>query len=427
MTRPVGVSEAAASGDLEALRAALAAGGSPRELLIKHRRNVPAIERAAKHDHFAAVDVLLTAGAFTEDDWTSTARDGSLAVLLRTGHPEILNVLADHAQSRFGGSRGRAFAFLLRRMIALGLPLGVLLEDWLQGSLSVVEDTLAEDGPPLRTLAEEVGATKWLRRLTPTADKSAKGGDAAGLKLARRRFDLAARQGDVGGLREAIAAGVDVNFPYPPDGETALMRSTMGNFPVAVEYLLSVGAEVDARSRSGDTALCYASWKSSLDAARVLLATGADPNARTVQGSTPLHLAGMYGGTAEVAALLLEHGALLEAESLDGDFVTPLQAACRGNNLPVVRVLLDAGAAVNAVQPSGGRSRVPFSALSCTLAMRYAGGSNPKTQREILLLLLERGADWGRAGIDPEQIANRTPPQELSKAIRAWLDKARQP
>lgn len=77
-------------------------------------------------------------------------------------------------------------------------------------------------------------------------------------------------------------------------------------------------------------------------AMRVLIAHGADVHAvddplTTGRGLTPLHLAAR-GGRAATAALLLDHGANVNAADSNGD--TPLHIAVRSNDREMARFLL---------------------------------------------------------------------------------------
>jgi ankyrin repeat protein len=58
-----------------------------------------------------------------------------------------------------------------------------------------------------------------------------------------------------------------------------------------IEYLLAVGADPNARDKSGVSALHRAVRTRASEAVRALLAAGADVSARNRSGSTPLHLA----------------------------------------------------------------------------------------------------------------------------------------
>ena len=96
------------------------------------------------------------------------------------------------------------------------------------------------------------------------------------------------------------------------------------------------------RARQAGQALLQATELGDLEAMRTLLARHADLNARNAQGWTPLHLAAA-GGDPAVVALLLRHGAVVQAQSNIG--TTPLDnAVMRGGRQEVIDLLLAHGA-----------------------------------------------------------------------------------
>jgi ankyrin repeat protein len=94
-------------------------------------------------------------------------------------------------------------------------------------------------------------------------------------------------------------------------------------------------------------------------------------------GWTPLHLAAHYGH-ADTVALLLHNNAPVDIRSTNQMTNTPLHAALAGRRGDVARVLIDAGADVNARQHGGW---VPLHSAA-------ANGD-----RDIVDLLIARGAD----------------------------------
>lgn len=116
-------------------------------------------------------------------------------------------------------------------------------------------------------------------------------------------------------------------------------------------FLLSKGADPDARSESGWTPL-HALAKASprLEMAKVLIEAGADVNAKTVSGWTPLHLAARRGH-AETCSVLLAAGADPNAKAKDGD--TPLHWAAERDYAEACSALLDRGADPLAVNSDG--------------------------------------------------------------------------
>lgn len=129
-----------------------------------------------------------------------------------------------------------------------------------------------------------------------------------------------------------------------------------------LKTLLAQGADPNAPDAAGTTPLLffmrstYADKKEYIEA---LLQAKADPNKPDDMGKTPLHWLGiMHGGgdrDAEIARLLLEHGADLQARDKKG--ATPLHSATNAwlmSNKPnIVMFLLGAGADLHAADDAG--------------------------------------------------------------------------
>jgi ankyrin repeat protein len=108
------------------------------------------------------------------------------------------------------------------------------------------------------------------------------------------------------------------------------------------------------------------------DIALLLLEHGADAKAKDDEERTPLHLASQ-GGHVEVVRVLLEHGADMESRDVYSN--SPLDRASREGHVEVARVLLEHGADVKAQCEEN------------ITALHIAGGE------EVARLLLEYGAD----------------------------------
>ena len=123
----------------------------------------------------------------------------------------------------------------------------------------------------------------------------------------------AAATGDASAVEKLLTVGADVNAKNE-DGRTAL--HVAANERVA-KLLLAKGADVNARSNNGETPLHIASGDGRKDVAEALLENGADMNAETRAGKTPLHDAAM-GAQAEMVEFLVKNGANVEAKAADG-------------------------------------------------------------------------------------------------------------
>ncbi len=120
----------------------------------------------------------------------------------------------------------------------------------------------------------------------------------------------------------------------------------------AVKALLSRGANVNAANHGGTTPLMIAASHQTLDCVNLLLSHGADIHANTADGSNVLFWAVGFGHT-QMLALLLKKGLNPNiTRKLDG--VTPLMLEVTGGNVNSVKLLLDHGANIHAVDKRGG-------------------------------------------------------------------------
>jgi ankyrin repeat protein len=229
---------------------------------------------------------------------------------------------------------------------------------------------------------------------------------------------LAARNGNASLIEALVKAGADANTASR-EGETALMTVTRSGSLAAAEKLLALGANPNAaESWHQQTALMWAASDNQVQIATSLMRFGADVNARSKVwpgqpprprgaetsfqsahsnfpkgGFTALHFAAQYGA-GEMAALLADNGADLQAAEPDG--VTPLMMAIINGHYDVAAVLVLKGANVNAVDRSG-RGALYHAVDMNTLEWLFSR-PNPKPSGEmdavgIARLLLARGAD----------------------------------
>ena len=148
------------------------------------------------------------------------------------------------------------------------------------------------------------------------------------------------------------------------------------------DALIAHGADVNKKTgkgRSYQTPLNYAAYWNNLYVAKLLITHGADVEGG---GSSPLSSAGVNGDFVEMAQLLVESGANVNARNSTGS--TPLHPACRRGNKKVVEYLLSKGADANAKDVKG---------TTPLYAAAGFGGRSGFDNSAIMSALLAHGAD----------------------------------
>jgi len=131
--------------------------------------------------------------------------------------------------------------------------------------------------------------------------------------------------------------------------ETPLHIAAKKDFLKAAKHLIEKGANLEAKDKWGDTPLHIAASQNAHQVAQILIQEGADVNARGSNKYTPLHWAA--GISQKVAKVLIENGADLEAKDKWGD--RPLHHAASYNAHQVARLLIQEGANVEAIGTNG--------------------------------------------------------------------------
>jgi ankyrin repeat protein len=149
-------------------------------------------------------------------------------------------------------------------------------------------------------------------------------------------------------------------------------RGLRGVIVVASAALLAAAAP----HRSGDNTIADAEMRGDTSLVRSLIKQGADVNAAQGDGMTALHWAANHGDV-EQTRMLIYAGARLEAATRNGNY-TPLHFAAQGGKVAVIKALLQAGANPKAATTSGGATPLHFAAEN----------GNP----DAVLALLEKGA-----------------------------------
>jgi uncharacterized protein len=147
-------------------------------------------------------------------------------------------------------------------------------------------------------------------------------------------------------VRSLLRQKADVNAPQA-DGTTALHWAVRLNDVDTADLLLRAGARVNATNRDGATPLQLAALNGSAAMIEKLVKAGADPNAPlSPTGDTALMLASRTG-TTDAIKVLVETGAQVNAKESWGG-TTPLMSAVAERHPAAVKILIDHGADVSA-------------------------------------------------------------------------------
>ena len=184
----------------------------------------------------------------------------------------------------------------------------------------------------------------------------------------------AARSGDDEAVARLLAEAVDVDAAEV-DGTTALHWAVFREDVEIAGRLLDAGADPDIVNRNGATPLGLACASANAGLVTVLLDAGADPGLAPA-GEAPLLTCARTGGVAAVRGLLSRGADIDVTDGWRGQ--TPLMWAAAENHAPIMHVLLEGGARVDAASTGG------FTALM--FAVR-------QDARDAARLLVAAGAD----------------------------------
>ena len=311
-----------------------------------------------------------------------------------------------------------------------------------------------------RVRTQTVMLDRGPRRTVKTSMRDAKQIDSGGSSA----LVFAAEVGDTESAKLLLDAGADVN-DAAADGRSVLVAAVFGGHGDVAKVLLDRGADVNAAG-AGYTALHAAVLRGEIDTAQALLANGANPNARltkgspvrrfgaqwvlpnTMMGATPLFVAATYlevdivrallaaGGDPALglangtAPLLAAAGTAVQKEArpsdlarfrlVDSDFIViPRDEA---DVLGAVRLLLDAGAAVNQVNEAGDSAlhAAAVTGMTTVIQLLADGGAELEIENKAgqTPLALTMPREEGRPG-RRRQVAGSKEAEELLRKLGA--------
>jgi ankyrin repeat protein len=202
---------------------------------------------------------------------------------------------------------------------------------------------------------------------------------------------IAARNGSNETVKALLAGGADVNIKSQ-NGWAPILHASQrihnnNNPHLSIEIinaLIDKGADVDARTNSGETSIFLSAWNGDVTIVNALLARGANVDVKMQNGETPL-IRTVHANVSkyrnDVIKTLIAHGADVNArtDTKISDGYAPLIFAAWNGNTEIVLLLLEKGADVNARTREG---KTPL----------YFAAGQGKGFPEIVAALLAKGA-----------------------------------
>lgn len=181
---------------------------------------------------------------------------------------------------------------------------------------------------------KEALAQSWLEEVRSSVDEK------------NEAFLRAAKAGDTALVKSLLASAVYLDYIEPESGRNALHMAAGAGHKQTVKALIDGGMRPETKDSSGNTVLCLAVIRGRAAVVEVLLKYHINVDEQDSDSCTALHLAAHWARTA-IVENLIRNGANLNIQTKSRGY-TPLHAAVYSGHWDVGRVLIEAGADVNA-------------------------------------------------------------------------------
>ncbi|KAL3075605.1 hypothetical protein niasHT_034972 [Heterodera trifolii] len=317
-------------GDIECAQMLLKSGAQPNVQRMQDGRTP--LHIAAAVGHCAMCRLLLAEGA----DAQLKSKNGETALHLAAKHCHfpVVQLLLDHLSNNKDADSSRVRSFV---------------------------NAITEDGQTCLHYASQIGPEQ-----VHIKDEDAKivsllidnGGDSElqALSNLETAMHMCARTGNESILLAMVnkigpGAVQIVQNKKSKNGWSPLLEACARGHVGVSRILLQHHARIDVFDDAGRTALHLASANGHIELTKLLLKYKAFVNSKAKNGEAPLHLAAQYGHPRVVSMLIQEHGASLEAITLDNQ--TALHFSAKYGQLVVAQTLLALGANPNARDDKG--------------------------------------------------------------------------
>ncbi|MDA7676373.1 ankyrin repeat domain-containing protein [bacterium] len=157
----------------------------------------------------------------------------------------------------------------------------------------------------------------------------------------------AASAGDIEEIKSLLNIGVSVE--HKSGGWTALHYAIDSNQFETADFLVSIGADVNAERQDGSTPLFQSLHSTHINILNILINNGANVNHQNKAGRTPL----MIPRDSQIVSVLIENGAEVDVKDFSGQTALHHRARDLRGDGEVVQILLANKADVNATDTLG--------------------------------------------------------------------------